>query len=1163
MSRVVRAVVIVSAFVAALVAVALPADAGTAELLADIEQGSGSTGYGVSAPLIPVGNRVVFQAAEPSSGSELWASDGTYLGTRLLRDLAPGEDSTDFRWLGTVGKTAVLRRRLDRPYAFDLWRSDGTAAGTFSIASPGFEICNFQEDAPESVIAGDRLYFLADASGGCSLWKTDGTAAGTREIGSANAASVVAAGSRVFFFTPLGALWVSDGDRTSLVRTFDAFTPRNLTAVGSRVVFLAKAGGGGEKLWSSDGTAAGTRAVTEFFEPAPFGEGPLLTAIGNTLYFTADDGTGTDLWQTDASGATARRVTDFIARRPFGNSPLNLARLGDLLLLTAQEEGDREAGFWLSGGTPGSTRRLDGCPGGCPGVGFVPFVPFGNRVLFAGRDAGGKGELWVTDGTGAGTQRLGDLSFTPYALLGKVFFIGPGSHSGYALWKSDGTAAGTVRLAELGLRPFDGGLPFLSGFSPAAAGGRIFFAASLESGPSQLVVSDGTPTGTRAVSNIVAPPSSYPAGFAPFAGGALFSAQERGKAGLWRTDGTAAGTKRVRDAVDPRSITPASNGIALFLKSVGEQTEVWRTDGTEAGTFRIAPAAGTALDLARFGSGVVFGVLEEDQISLWESDGTVAGTHKLFDLPADLTWAGLFRVFGPQLYFVADLQTGNEQLWVSDGTPAGTQALISAEDPGEFPDAPPMAQVGGTIYFSSLYGLWKTDGTTAGTVQIFDQDGPTDLTEAQGALFFMAGVPESPNERGLWRTDGTAAGTALVKSVGVPLDDHGDNPVHMVRLGGLLVFLGGDSAHGVELWRSDGTAAGTVLVRDIAPGEVSSQPFFAVSLVAAGGKAYFSATDETSGFELWESDGTAAGTRRVQDIAPGALSSSPAELAAVGNRLYFAADDGVHGREPWALSLGSEGCVASAVALCLGGRFRVEADWQDFQGHSGRGGAVALTADTGTFWFFDAANAEVVLKVLDGRGANGHFWVFYGALSSVEYTLTVTDTQTGAVRRYFNPPGTLASVADTEAFGPRGATVPGVVTTGPAASAAPATIERKETQAAPAGSCVPSGERLCLNGGRFAVEAQWRRTGGSAGTGKAVPLAGGDTGYFWFFDAKNVEVVLKVLDGRPANGKFWVFYGALSNVDYTLTVTDTQTGAMKTYHNPNGRLASVADTGAF
>jgi hypothetical protein len=73
----------------------------------------------------------------------------------------------------------------------------------------------------------------------------------------------------------------------------------------------------------------------------------------------------------------------------------------------------------------------------------------------------------------------------------------------------------------------------------------------------------------------------------------------------------------------------------------------------------------------------------------------------------------------------------------------------------------------------------------------------------------------------------------------------------------------------------------------------------------------------------------------------------------------------------------------------------------------------------------------------------------------------------------------------------------------------------------------------------------------------------GDTGTFWFFGPDNLEVFTKVLDGRALNGKFWFFSGALSSVDYTLTVTDTQTGAVRVYHNPAGRLASVADTGAF
>jgi cytochrome c oxidase subunit 2 len=99
------------------------------------------------------------------------------------------------------------------------------------------------------------------------------------------------------------------------------------------------------------------------------------------------------------------------------------------------------------------------------------------------------------------------------------------------------------------------------------------------------------------------------------------------------------------------------------------------------------------------------------------------------------------------------------------------------------------------------------------------------------------------------------------------------------------------------------------------------------------------------------------------------------------------------------------------------GRFRVEAVWSASNaGTSGVGTAVPLTSDTGAFWFFQPSNLELVLKVLDGRAINGHFWVFYGALSNVEYAITVTDTETGAVRRYHNPEGRLASEADTEAF---------------------------------------------------------------------------------------------------------------------------------------------------
>lgn len=112
-------------------------------------------------------------------------------------------------------------------------------------------------------------------------------------------------------------------------------------------------------------------------------------------------------------------------------------------------------------------------------------------------------------------------------------------------------------------------------------------------------------------------------------------------------------------------------------------------------------------------------------------------------------------------------------------------------------------------------------------------------------------------------------------------------------------------------------------------------------------------------------------------------------------------------------------------------------------------------------------------------------------------------------------------------------------------------------------ACASNSTTLCLNAMRFRVAVAWRAVNiGASGLGQAVPLTS-DTGHFWFFSSNNIELVVKAVDGRAFNGRFWVFYGALSDVEYTVTVTDTQTGATRTYFNPQGQLASVADTSAF
>ncbi len=112
------------------------------------------------------------------------------------------------------------------------------------------------------------------------------------------------------------------------------------------------------------------------------------------------------------------------------------------------------------------------------------------------------------------------------------------------------------------------------------------------------------------------------------------------------------------------------------------------------------------------------------------------------------------------------------------------------------------------------------------------------------------------------------------------------------------------------------------------------------------------------------------------------------------------------------------------------------------------------------------------------------------------------------------------------------------------------------------GRCVPGAKTLCLQDERFQVTARWA-TATASGDASAVPLTG-DTGYFWFFDAGNVELTVKVLDGCTISNRFWAFLSGLTNVEVHVTVLDTATGKSKTYDNPlNQVFAPKLDTDAF
>jgi ELWxxDGT repeat protein len=264
---------------------------------------------------------------------------------------------------------------------------------------------------------------------------------------------------------------------------------------------------------------------------------------------------------------------------------------------------------------------------------------------------------------------------------------------------------------------------------------------------------------------------------------------------------------------------------------------------------------------------------------------------------------------GGAVFFAANDGVHGRELWRSDGTRAGTRMVKNLRPerfirPGSRPQQ--LTVVRGTLYFTADDGtrgreLWKSDGTRAGTVLVRNiaargSSDPDELTAVGRRLFFVA--RDGMHGRELWRSNGTRTGTVMVKAV-APMP--GEPPSDLSAVGRRVFFSNNDGRHGTELWRSDGSRAGTVLVKDIYPSPLgrAAESGYPNSLVAMGGRLFFSARDARRGSELWSSDGTRAGTVRVKDISPGGGGGYPNDLTPVRGQLFFTASDGQHGRELW------------------------------------------------------------------------------------------------------------------------------------------------------------------------------------------------------------------------------------------------------------------------
>ncbi|MEM7309448.1 MAG: hypothetical protein AAF682_22385 [Planctomycetota bacterium] len=411
--------------------------------------------------------------------------------------------------------------------------------------------------------------------------------------------------------------------------------------------------------------------------------------------------------------------------------------------------------------------------GGFPGSGFVwgEAIAFGDRLLFGGDDGGGV-DLWITDGTAAGTEQVTDIfpdgdsfprELTPLGGGDEIVF-GARDADGFGLWKTDGTGAGTVKLSPAGESHFYTDL--------VAYGGEVYFLESAGFPFNVLWKTDGTVAGTVALTSTFPPvasagPSEDPDRvFVEYKGELFFVVFYVGAAGnyeLWKTDGTVAGTGEVYDFASisaiPDQLTVAGDTLYFACTTAAFGRELWKTDGTTAGT-------GIAVDVAPGPSS--------------SNPGPLAA------LDNGLLLFGDFQgLFGPE-----------EQLWSTDGTPAGTQLLHSSGAP-----VLALGGVGPKAYFVASSSLYETDGTPAGTQLVgglfgYHVDNPTPTGVGSGdELVFRAQDWTDQEGIELWFTDGQQV--APVADVHPGSDD--SHPSTFRRAGGRVYFAADDGVTGTEL----------------------------------------------------------------------------------------------------------------------------------------------------------------------------------------------------------------------------------------------------------------------------------------------------------------------------------------------------------------------------
>lgn len=421
------------------------------------------------------GDISLFAANDGTNGAELWSSDGTEIGTVLLKDInttaSTGSSPSVIDNYGPI-RSVVLNgfvyfSATDATHGTELWKSDGTEAGTVLVKDiniPG------SSSPTQFTLFNNAIYFSADDGiNGNELWKTDGTESGTVlvpgiDLAMTSSATPLAASSNVLFFyisnsyTSKAELWATDGTSTGLVKEIG--TNINMPVVlNNTLYFQGTDTTYGEELWLSNGTLSGTTIIKDI-NPGTNNSTPIqLVAFNNKIYFQANDGTnGYELWVSDGTSGGTTMVENLAAGSADSN-PNDMIVFGSKLYFSANNLTNGKELFALdaTGTTIELVKDINTTPNISEWSQPDNFIEFNNNLYFRANNGENGYELWKTNGTESGTSLVKDINIgsTSSSVIPKVvannklFVIADDGTNGVELWISDGSEAGTTLVKNI------------------------------------------------------------------------------------------------------------------------------------------------------------------------------------------------------------------------------------------------------------------------------------------------------------------------------------------------------------------------------------------------------------------------------------------------------------------------------------------------------------------------------------------------------------------------------------------------------------------------------------------------------------------------------------------------------------------------------------------